>query len=160
LQAFLQRVGPQKALAGAIALLALSLLALSLAIVWYGLLSSRQEAAEQAMKKEETTAPPALRPEDFPLIFNSGSSPERAEVNSASGRSRGIPGFADMDLIGTLQYLPSTNFSCPGPTPDQGLYRWTCTSSRRDDPAVYEVTVVEESPSSVLWVQTHRPQCK
>ena len=153
LRAFLREIGPQKALAGAIALLALSLLALSLTVVWYGLLSSRQEA-EQAAREEENKAPPAPRPEDFPLIFNAGSSPELTDaISAAAKRSRGIPGLSEMGLVGSLPYLPGTNFSCPGAEPNQGLYKRTCRSSRRADPAVYEVTLVEKDPSIVLSVQ-------
>ena len=116
-------------------------------------LSSRQEA-EQAAREEENRALPAPRPEDFPLIFNSGSSPELTDaISAAAKRSRGIPVLSEMDLVGNLPYLPSTNFSCPGAEPDQGLYKRTCRSSRRADPAVYEVTLVEKDPSIVLSVQ-------
>jgi hypothetical protein len=149
----LQEIGSQKVLAGAIVFLALSLLALSLAVVWYGLLSSRQEA-EQAAREEENRAPPAPRPEDFPLIFDSRASPELTDaISAAARRSRGIPGLSEMDLVGNLRYLPGTNFSCPGAEPDQGLYKRTCRSSRKADPAVYEVTLVEKDPSIVLSVQ-------
>ncbi len=149
----LREIGSQKILASAIAFLALSLLALSLAVVWYGVLSSRQ-TAEQAAREEENRTPPAPRPEDFPLIFNSDSSPEFTDAISAAAKhSRGIPGLSEMDLVGSLPYLPGTNFSCPGAEPDQGLYKRTCRSSRRGDPAVYEVTLVEKDPSIVLSVQ-------
>jgi hypothetical protein len=59
-----------------------------------------------------------------------------------------------MDVIGELQYLPDTKFRCLGGRPDRGRYRRVCQSSSDDDPPViYEVTLVEDSPSTVLWVR-------
>ena len=110
----LREIGSQRILAGAIAFLALSLLALSLTVVWYGVLSSRQ-TAERAAREEENRTPPAPRPEDFPLVFDAGSSAELTDaISAAVKRSRGIPGLSEMDLVGNLPYLPGTNFSCPG----------------------------------------------
>jgi hypothetical protein len=148
---FLREAGPREVLVGAMVLLALSLLALSLSVVWYGVLSSRQ-AAERALR-EEAPLPQEPQPEGSPLIFSEPSD-ELAEATSADGRLRGIPGLADMELIGSLPYLPGTNFRCPGGTPYQGLLtKRTCRSSTGSDPpVVYEATIIEESPSTVLSV--------
>ncbi len=152
LRAFLREAGPREVLVGAIVLLALSLLALSLAVVWSSVLSSRQ-AAERALR-EEAPPPQEPRPEDSPLIFSEPSD-ELAEVTSADRRLRGIPGLADMELIGRLPYIPGTNFRCPGGTPYQGtLTKRTCRSSTDSDPpVVYYVTILEESPNTVVSVQ-------
>lgn len=58
-----------------------------------------------------------------------------------------------MDVIGELQYLPGSEFRCPGATPDRGRTKRTCTSSSEDDSSVLKVTVLEEDPSTVLWVR-------
>ena len=58
-----------------------------------------------------------------------------------------------MEVIGYLQYLPDSNFRCPGSSPDQGLIRRGCTSTKDDDPAVYEVSLIEEDPATVLSVR-------
>ncbi len=150
LQAFVREAGPREALIGAVVLLALSLLALSLSVVWYGVLSSRQ-AAEQAIREEEAPAPQEPRPEDFPLIFEPGSS--LAEVISAAARRRVIPGLSEMDVIGYLPHLPGTNFRCVGPTTDQGLDKRVCTSSSGEGSPVYEVTLLEDGPLRVVAVQ-------
>ncbi len=149
LRTFLREAGPREVLVGAMVLLALSVLALSLAVVWYGLLSSRQ-AAERAMR-EEAPPPQEPQPEDFPLIFESGSS--FAEITSADGRLRGIPGLSEMDVIGYLTHPPGTNFRCVGPTTDQGLDKRVCTSSLGEGSPVYEVTILEDGPLRVVGVQ-------
>ena len=150
LQAFLREAGPREVLVGAMVLLALSLLALSLSVVWYGLLSSRQ-AAERAIREEETPPLPGPRPEDFPLVFEPGSS--FAEITSADGRLRGIPGLSDMDVISYLTHPPGTNFRCVGPTTDRGLDKRVCTSSLDEGSPVYEVTILEDGPLRVVAVQ-------
>ena len=150
LRAFLQQIGPRNALAGAIALLALSLLVLSLAVIWFGVLSSRQQTAEQAAMKEGTSTQ-KTGPEESPLVFGPGPS-EFARGAPADARSPGIPGLGEMDVIGSLQYLPGTDFRCPGGSPDRGLIKRVCKSSS-DDSATYEVTVMERNPTSVLWVE-------
>src|SRR5947209_4213902 len=120
LRALLQAIGPRNALTGAIVLLALSLLALSAAVI-YGAMSSRREASEQAIRGEGITVAPESRAEDFPLVFGPGPSGRLAEVTSADGRLRGMPGLGDVDVISNLKYLPGTNFRCSGPSPDRGL---------------------------------------
>jgi hypothetical protein len=152
LQAVLQEIEPTRALIGVIALLAISFLVFSLVLLWLGVTFSRQQAAEQAVKEESTT-PQKTQPQEFPLVFGPGPSPRLTETNFADGHFSGVPGFGDMDLIGRLQYLPGTNFRCPGGSPDQGLYKRTCRSSSGSDSATYEVTVVEKNPTSVLWVE-------
>jgi hypothetical protein len=149
-----QEIGVRWALVGAVALLALSLLILSLAMLWMSILSHRQEAAEQAAREENAIAvPPEAQPEDFPLLFSPGPAFGSAEVTSASGRARGIPGLTEMEVIGNLQYLPDSNFRCSGASPDQGLIRRGCTSTKDDDSAVYEVALLEEDPATVLSVR-------
>lgn len=149
-----QEIGVGWALVGAVALLALSLLILSLALIWLGVLSYRQEAAEQAAREENAIAiSPEPQPEDFPLIFSSEPAPGVAKVAPASGGARGIPGLSEMDVIGNLQYLPDSNFRCPGGSPDQGLIKRNCSSTKDDNPAFYEVTLVEEDPATVLSVR-------
>ena len=125
------------------------LLALPLGAIYVGVLSLEQEAAEQRAARGEE-APPADQPEDFPINLGSG-----ANVG-AEGRPRVIPGLSDMDVIGELQqYIPGTNFRCPGGAPAGGgnLSKRSCRSSRADDSsAVYEVTLVEDDPPSVVSV--------
>jgi hypothetical protein len=130
-------------------LLALSLLALSLSVVWFAVVSSRQQAVEQASRQQYAT--PEVRAEDFPLVF-SEPSPEFAGVTSPDGRPRVIPGLSEMSIVGNLQHIPGTSFRCPGGSPDQGLHRRVCRSSSGEDPAVYEVTV-ESDQGVVVWVQ-------
>jgi hypothetical protein len=152
LQAVLQEIEPTRALIAMIALLAISFLVFSLGVLWFGVTYFRQQATEQAAK-EESTSPQETQPQESPLVFGPGPSPRLTETNFADRRFSGIPGFGDMDLIGSLQYLPGTNFRCPGGSPDQGLYKRTCKSSSDSDSATYEVTVVEKDPTSVLWVE-------
>jgi len=134
---------------------ALLLLMLSAAIVWIGSGSSSQEATGQEKAREATV--PALEPATpVAPLFPELTLPELPEDQpKAERRSAGIPGLSDMDVIGYLQYMPGTNFRCPGGGPaGGGLRKRTCTSSSGDDPpVVYEVTVVEENPSTVLWVR-------
>ncbi len=94
LQVLLQEIGSRDALTGALVLLALSLLALSLAVV-FGVLSSRQEPAEQAIRGEGITVAPESRPEDSPLIFGSGASSEPAKeaAPATDGRLRVFRGY-------------------------------------------------------------------
>jgi hypothetical protein len=139
-----------------VALLALSLLILSMVMIWLGVLTLRQETAEQqAVREENAISPPSdPQPEDFPLLFSSGPASGSAEGPAASGHARGIPGLTEMQVIANLQYLPDSNFRCPGASPDQdGRIRRGCTSTKDDDPAVYEVALVEEDPATVLSVR-------
>lgn len=154
MRALPQEIGVRWALVGAVALLALSLLILSLAMVWLGILSLQQETAEQAAREENAIAVrEELQPEDFPLLFSSRPATGSAEVTPASGRARGIPGLTEMEVIGNLQYLPDSNFRCLGASPDQGLIRRGCTSTKDGDSAVYGVALIEEDPATVLSVR-------
>ena len=147
LQASLRRIGPQKALAVAMGLVAVLLLALTVAVIWLSI-SLRQQATEQVARKE-APVPRESQSEKAPLAFGPGPS-ELTEVSSG-GRLQGIPGFQEMNLIGSLQYLPNTNFSCPGGSPDQGFTKRVCTSlSEEDSPASYEVTVVDKGATTLL----------
>src|SRR5919202_2392834 len=148
-----QTIGPRWALVVAVALLALSMLVLSLAVVWLGVLSSRQEAAQGAASGESPVVPES-QGADFPLVFGpEPTSLPAAQVASGNGRVRGIPGLSEMQVVGNLQYLPNSNFSCPGSSPDRGLLTRTCSSSEDDDAAVYEVRLVEDDPATVLSVR-------
>ncbi len=154
LRTVLRGIGPEGIRAGlAILLGALALLVLSLAAIRFGLVGLGREEAEQETGGEQYTISVGPQPEDFPLIFGPGPSPDIAQASSADGRPLGIPGLSDMDVIGELQYVPGTTFHCPGGGPaGGGLTKRTCTSSSADDPAAYEVTVVEDDPSTVLSV--------
>ncbi len=116
--ALLDEVGSGPVLAVTIVLLAVLLLALPLAAIYVGVLSLRQEAAEQqAVRGEE--APPAVQPEDIPLIFGPGPSSGPSETTSPDRRRLGIPALLSMDVIGELQHIPGTAFRCPGGGPDR-----------------------------------------
>ena len=136
-----------------ILLLALAPLILLLAAMWYAPFD-RQEAAEREKGEEELTLVLESQPEDSPLLFGPGPSVNPTRATSANGRPLGIPGLSGMDVIGELQYAPGAAFRCPGGGPaGGGLYKRTCTAFSSDDPAVYyEVTVVEDDPSTVLSV--------
>ncbi|HLL41379.1 MAG TPA: hypothetical protein VK357_17195 [Rubrobacteraceae bacterium] len=154
LRTVLRRIGPGGVRGGAvILLLALALLILLLAAMWYALFD-RQEAAEREKGEEEITVVLESQPEDSPLLFGPGPSVNPTRATSANGRPLGIPGLSGMDVIGELQYAPGAAFRCPGGGPaGGGLYKRTCTAFSSDDPAVYyEVTVVEDDPSTVLSV--------
>jgi hypothetical protein len=140
---------------------ALLLLLLSAAIVWIGSGSSSHEATGQEKGGEATIreapapavaepAAPVLPKLDLPDLSDLPKVQPKAER-----RPTGIPGLSDMDVIGYLQHLPGTNFRCPGGGPaGGGLHKRICTSSSGDDtPVVYKVTVVEENPTTVLWVR-------
>ena len=154
LWALLDGVGPERVLAATIVILIILLLTLPLVAVYVGLLSLRQEAAEQqAARGEEASS--AVRPEDIPLVFGPGpSGGPPPEATSPDGRRVGIPGLSDMDVIGELPHIPGTAFRCPGggPVGDGRLSKRTCRSSRPNDPAVYEVTLVQDDPLTVVSV--------
>ena len=149
----LDEVGAGPVLAATIVILIILLLAIPLAAIYAGVLSLRQEAAEQQPAKGEE-APPAVRPEDIPLIFGPGPSGGPSEATSPDGRRLGIKGLSDMDVIGALPHVPGTAFRCPGggPVGDGRLSTRTCRSSRPNDPAVYEVTLVKDDPLRVVSV--------
>ena len=156
LRALLEEIGPRNALTLAIVFLAASFLALSLAVVWFGVVSSRQ-TAEQAARGEEATAGTEERAEDFPLVFGPGPSPEptREATSAAERRARGIPGLSEMEVIGRLRDIPGTDFRCPGVGPaGGGLSKRACRSSTSDDPAVYEVTFLMNAGAVVSVVAT------
>jgi hypothetical protein len=151
LRALLGEIGPGPIVAGALlALLALALLALSIFAIRSGSSSSVEETTQRGAGPYTTVS--ESRSEDFPLIFGPGASRQPSKADSDAGRQRGIPGLSEMDVVGDLQYLPGTDFSCPGGGPDRGRTKRICRSSTADDPAVYEVTLVEENPRTVLSV--------
>jgi hypothetical protein len=55
-----------------------------------------------------------------------------------------------MQVIGYLQHVPGTEFSCPG----RGLNKWVCTLSSTDSPAVYEVSFFRDGPNVYAVVAT------
>jgi|SRR5215207_3692784 len=57
-----------------------------------------------------------------------------------------------MDVIGYLQYVPGTNFRCLGASLERRLLRRTCLSPSEEDLAMYEVTLAEDNPDTVLSV--------
>ena len=136
---------------------ALLLLLLSAAIVWVGYEPDSREAAGQE-KAREVTAPtsepatpaaPVLPKLDLPDLSDLPKDQPKAERRPA-----GIPGLSEMNVVGELQHLPGTNFRCPGGGPaGGGLTKRVCTSSSAEDSVVLEVTVVEDNPSTVLWVR-------
>lgn len=155
LRAYLREIGPGGILAGAaLLLLVVALLALSVVMVWYGVLAAGRQAAEQDAGAEQYTIVSGAQPEDFPLIFGSGASSETGESVSADGRLQEIPGLSEMDVVGYLQYIPGTNFRCLGIGPAQGgSIERTCISSSEENPATYEVTLAEDDPATVLSVE-------
>ena len=95
LWALLDEVGPERVLAATIVILIILLLTLPLAAVYVGVLSLRQEAAEQQPARGEEAAP-AVRPEDIPLVFGPGPSGGPSEATSPDGRRLGIKGLVQM----------------------------------------------------------------
>jgi len=147
LRAFLREIGPGGSRTGATVLLVvLTLLALALVMILFGLVYAGREAAEQDAGEDQYTITSGPQPEDSPLIFDS-------EFTPADGRPQEIPGLSEMDVIGYLQYVPDTNFRCLGASPERRLLRRTClSSSEEEDPATYEVILVEDNPDTVLSV--------
>jgi hypothetical protein len=137
LRTFLREIGPGGVRAGlAILLGALVLLVLALAAVGFGLVAFGREEAERDAGGELYTISTGSQPEDFPLIFGPGPSPELAEAASDDGARQGISGLSEMEVIGYLQHVPGTDFRCPGGSPNKRV----CTLSSTDGPAVYDVT--------------------
>ncbi len=158
LRGLVQGVGSREIRIGAAILLLMLFL---LVLFWLVVMRfSGQETAEQETSEEGTTVVPESRHEDFPLIFDPGPSsaaaaePARAASATDEGEGeRGIPGLSDMDVIGELQYVPGTDFRCPGGGPaGGGLNKRTCISRTADSPTIYEVALVEDDPRTVLSV--------
>ena len=151
LRTFLRGIGPGGVRGGAaILLLILLLLGLLLVAVWYAL-SYGQETAEREPTEEEMTAVPESQPKDFPLVFGPGPSPDLAQAaSSGEGRPRGIPGLSEMEVIGYLQYVPNTDFRCPG----GGTNKRVCTLTSTEGPAVYEVSFLKDGAAVFAVVAT------
>jgi hypothetical protein len=152
-RAFLGEIGPGKVRGGlAILLGALALLVLSLAAVGFGLVGLGREEAERDTGGEQYTLAPGPGPEDFPLIFGPGPSPDLTQAASGSraGSPRGIPGLSEMEVIGYLQYVPGTDFRCPG----RGLNKRVCTLSSTEGPAIYEVSFLRDGATVLAVVAT------
>jgi len=149
LRTFLRGVGPGGVRAGlAILLLILLPLGLVLVAIWYAL-SYGQETADRDTGGEQYTISVGPQPEDFPLIFGPGPSPELAEAASADGPRRGIPGLSEMEVIGYLQHVPGTDFRCTG-----SLNKRVCTLPATDGPAVYEVSFLKDGAAVFAVVAT------
>jgi hypothetical protein len=155
LRAFLSEIGPGGARAGAAILLLVVLLSLiSVAVLWFALLSAWQEAAERDAQ-EEKVALPETEPEESPLIFGPGPSPERADAVPGGGRRpHDIPGSPGWTWRATSNSFQEPISAAPGPARIGALKKRTCRSATYDDPpVVYEVTVAEDDPLTVLWVE-------
>jgi hypothetical protein len=151
LRAALPEIGTGGARGGlAILLGALALLVLSLAAIAFGLVGLGREEAERDADEEQYTISAGPQPEDFPLIFGPGPSPELARTTSGDGRRPGIPGLSEMQVIGYLQHVSGTQFSCP----ERGLHTWVCTLSSTDGPAVYEVRFLRDGANVFAVVAT------
>lgn len=95
--------------------------------------------------------PPLVRQSSVADITGrSGPSPELAEAASADGPRREIPGLSEMQVIGYLQHVSGTEFSCPR----RGLNKWVCTLSSTDGPAVYEVSFFRDGATVFAVVAT------
>ena len=135
----------------AILLGALTLLVLSAATVVFGLASFGREEAEREVGREQYTVSAGLQPEDFPLIFGPSPSPDLTRYASlADRRPLSIPGLSEMEMIGYLQYVPGTDFRCPGGSPN----RRVCTLSSTDGPADYEVSFLKDGAAVFAVVTT------
>jgi len=156
LRAFLGEIGPGGARASLAVLLGvLALLILSLAAIRFGLVGLGREEAERDAGGEQYTISAGPQPEDFPLIFGPGPSPDLAQAASADGPRRRIPGLSEMEVIGYLQYVPGTDFRCPGGGPvGGGLTKRVCTLSATDGPAVYEVSFLMDGAAVLAVVAT------
>jgi hypothetical protein len=132
----------------------LLLLLLLVFVVWVGYRPTPQEASGQE-KAREATGPVAEPAQPVAPLFSDSTIPELPKDQPKAERpTAAIPGLSEMDVIGELQYIPNTNFRCPGAGPTRGLIKRGCTSSSDDDPPiVYEVTLLEDDPSTVLWVR-------
>jgi len=151
LQAFLREIDPGGVRTGlAILLGALALLVLALEAVGFNLVAFGREEAERDAGGEQYTISAGPQPEDFPLIFGPGPSPDLAEAASADGPRRGIPGLSEMEVIGYLQHVPGTDFRCPGGS----LNKWVCTLSAMDGPAVYDVSFLKDGAAVLAVVAT------
>ena len=152
LRAFVREIGPGGVRGGlAILVGTLALLILSLAAVWFGLVALGREEAEQDAGGAQYTISAGPQPEDFPLIFGPGPSPDLARSTSTDdGRPRGIPGLSEMEVIGYLQHVPGTDFRCPGGSPNKRV----CTLSSTEGPAVYEVSFLKDGAAVFAVVAT------
>lgn len=90
------------------------------------------------------------QPEDIPLVFGPGPSPELAKVAPEDGRRPGIPGLSEIQVTGYLQHVSNTEFACPG----RGIHTWVGTLSSTDSPAVYEVRFLRDGPNVYALVAT------
>jgi hypothetical protein len=125
-------------------------LVLALAAVGFGLVAFGREEAERDAGGEQYTISAGPQPEDFPLIFGPGPSPDLAEAASADGPRRGIPGLSEMEVIGYLQHVPGTDFRCPGGSPNKRI----CTLSATDGPALYDVSFLKDGAAVFAVVAT------
>jgi hypothetical protein len=151
LRAFLSEIGPGGVRGGlAILLGAVALLVLSSAAIGFALANLGREEAARDTVGEQYAVAVGPHPEDFPLVFGPGPSPELGEAAPTDEPRRGIPGLSEMQVIGYLQHVPGTELSCPG----RGLRKWVCTLSSTDGPAVYEVAFHRDGPNVYAVVAT------
>ena len=151
LRAFLREIGPGGVRSGlAILVGAIALLVLAMAAVGFGLLAFGREETDWDADGEQYTISAGSQPEDFPLIFGPGPSPDLARTVSDDGRPRGILGLSEMEVIGYLQYVPGTDFHCPGGSPNKRI----CTLSSTEGSTLYEVSFLKDGAAVFAVVAT------
>ena len=151
LRAFLREIGPGGVRSGlAILVGAIALLVLAMAAVGFGLLAFGREETDRDADGEQYTISAGSQPEDFPLIFGPGPSPDLARTVSDDGRPRGILGLSEMEVIGYLQYVPGTDFHCPGGSPNKRI----CTLSSTEGSTLYEVSFLKDGAAVFAVVAT------
>ena len=151
LRAFLREIGPGGVRSGlAILVGAIALLVLAMAALGFGLLAFGREENDRDAGGEQYTISAGSQPEDFPLIFGPGPSPDLARTASDDGRPRGIPGLSEMEVIGYLQYVPGTDFHCPGGSSNKRV----CTLSSTEGSALYEVSFLKDGAAVFAVVAT------
>jgi hypothetical protein len=151
LRAFLREIGPGGVRSGlAILVGAIALLVLAMAAVGFGLLAFGREETDRDADGEQYTISAGSQPEDFPLIFGPGPSPNLARTVSDDGRPRGILGLSEMEVIGYLQYVPGTDFHCPGGSPNKRI----CTLSSTEGSTLYEVSFLKDGAAVFAVVAT------
>src|SRR5918993_47806 len=151
LRAFLREIGPGGVRSGlAILVGAIALLVRAMAAVGFGLLAFGREETDRDADGEQYTISAGSQPEDFPLIFGPGPSPNLARTVSDDGRPRGILGLSEMEVIGYLQYVPGTDFHCPGGSPNKRI----CTLSSTEGSTLYEVSFLKDGAAVFAVVAT------
>jgi hypothetical protein len=135
---------------GVLALAAIVLLLLA----WSVNRLPRQEAAGQELTpRPAVTVPPASPPATTTVPVQV---PELTEGFPSEPEPEGISGLSVMEVIGNLEQLDAEGgFVCDGPVPTTDDARgsiWVCSAPEDDLPGTYELIVVGEDPTTILWV--------